>query len=236
MRGFSTVLFFFTMCAALIGVANYQHYIGPALDFDDKQWYHNVLPTESRNGVADAVALSFAAGTSVSTRQSAGYKSIETGGVVYCAAPILNQQNAVNGATDFWAVGTNCCDTKSAFWCGDSDNAKAHDAIVLGDETYTFLSPRRANRAAFLKAVSLVRAEYNLPVSDPLLLRWVVNAGLVKSAWAAHGAAVFALSIGVAAMVAMTIGMGAAYNAPIDRKGRPSAPLADWQDPQIKLA
>eukprot|EP00397_Hematodinium_sp_SG-2012_P059799 GEMP01077097.1.p1 GENE.GEMP01077097.1~~GEMP01077097.1.p1 ORF type:complete len:308 (+),score=66.49 GEMP01077097.1:167-1090(+) len=235
MRGFAMMLFLFTLSASLIGLANYQHNIGPALDFHDKQWYHNVLPTEPQNGVADAIALSFAEGTMVSTGQSAGYKSLETGNNVYCAAPILNKQNADSGVTDFWAVGVDCCDTKSSFWCGDADDASAHDAIVLGDATYTFLSPRRTNREAFLKAVNLVRAEYNLPVREPLLLHWVKNAGLVKDQWAAHGAAVFSLSIGVAAGIAVIVGVSAGFLARIDPE-RPSAPLAHWRDLERKVA
>jgi len=228
-RGFAAVLFLFTLSGALISVANYQHNIGPTLDFDDLQWYRNVLPTERKDVVADAVALTFASGTAVSTSQSAGYKSLETGNTVYCAAPILNASNADNGDTDFWAVGTDCCDAKSSFWCDEANDSNAHDGIILTDTSYSFLSPRRANREAFLKAIELVRHDHAFPVREPLLVKWILSASETKSAWAARGEAVFGISIGAAAGIALIVGVLAAATAPVELR-RPAEPLSEWKD------
>lgn len=234
MRGFSIMLFMATLSGAIIGLGNYEHNVGPSLEFSDKQWYHNVLPTEPAAGVADAIALTFAAGTHVSTFQSAGYKAMENGGTVYCAAPIFNDQNAESGKSDYWAVGVDCCNAKSVFWCDGVADPEAKDAIVLTEQPYLFLSPRRANRDAFLKAINMIRAEYKLPVSDPMLLRWVRDAESTRHDWAARGSSVFTMALLISMVMSAFIGLSAAALTPAEAK-RPRAPLSEWRDADVKL-
>jgi len=234
MRGFSIMLFMATLSGALLGLGNYEHNVGPSLEFYDKQWYHNVVPTQSAAGVADAIALTFAIGTHVSTLQSAGYKSYENGGTVYCAAPIFDTQNAESGKTDFWAVGVNCCNAKSAFWCDSAADPEAKDAIVLAEQPYLFLSPRRANREAFLKAINMIRAEYKLPVTDPMLVRWVRDVDVMRHNWATQGSSVFTLALMASMVLSAVIGVCAGALTPPEVK-RPRVPLSEWKEAEVKL-
>jgi len=233
MRGFSILLFLATLAGALIGIANYQHNIGPSLEFGDRQWYKQMDASRPAKSVADAIAFSFTKNTFVDGKRAAGYMSIENLSTAYCAAPIYNTKNQDSGITDYWAVGTNCCDAKGKFWCDDASHPLAYDGIVLLNQPYMFLSPRRAHREAFMNAINMIRSQYRLPKAENVfLLRWVNDAAAVRNLWAANGGRIFLIALAAAAILCISIGVAAMIMMPVEIK-RPSAALSEWKEPQV---
>merc|ERR1719277_167924 len=85
-------------------------------------------------------------------------------GVTYCVAPVtlLGTQPS---SYDFWAVGVDCCSSKS-FSCGDTNLMYAHSGLRVTSEH---------QRQFYHVAVRQAAAAYNIPVHNPIFFEWVAK-------------------------------------------------------------
>lgn len=146
--------------------------------------FDNVVPSEAAATHNDATKLKFAEGTFVDTSQTVGWMQ---GGNVYCVAPIASS-GAPSLTVEYWAVGKNCCEERSAFGCGDSGNPAVRSGIVLASDASDDSAFRKAyysgmglwksysDAMSYRKAIAEAESVYNLKSSDgSLLLHWVQN-------------------------------------------------------------
>ncbi len=69
----------------------------------------------------------FADNTRLDTSRSMGFKNLD----LYCVAPIVNGNSALE-SYDFWAIGLNCCSgVSSDFRCGEWNNPHARSGLRL---------------------------------------------------------------------------------------------------------
>ncbi|CAD7968865.1 unnamed protein product [Amoebophrya sp. A120] len=104
----------------------YSNYFVFYTGYDDLRAFTNVIATQDPKTFIDASMLSFAFSSSVDISRSVGFKSFEEDGKMYCVAPITDSSMALSSPVHFWAVGQDCCESRSHFTCGDVHNAKAH--------------------------------------------------------------------------------------------------------------
>jgi len=134
---------------------------------------NNVEPSLPAMGYSNSAALTFTPDTGVDLVRSLGYKGIETGGTVYCVAPILDAAAADVDEVRFWAIGQDCCMPTWGFRCGPVGNPAARSGVVLrkmgshsSREMYQIYS-NAAHQAAAL---------YHLRTSeDPVFVSWTLD-------------------------------------------------------------
>jgi len=85
----------------------------------------NVNPTSDPRIFADAGIISFAVGTQLDIESSAGYRRWPS---TFCAAPVRGLNDPV-GPIGFWAVGTNCCESRGGFTCAAALDPEAASGI-----------------------------------------------------------------------------------------------------------
>lgn len=68
--------------------------------------------------------------TSLDSLRSVGFKSKWTG-QTYCVAPIVDGVMSNIDPVSYWAVGENCCNSRSSFWCGDAGNPTTRSSLVV---------------------------------------------------------------------------------------------------------
>jgi len=83
----------------------------------------------------------------------AGYSYVPQAQVTQCVAPIMDGTGKQTSA-EFWAAGTDCCDAKTGFKCGDIGTGRSGERIM--DQT-----------GFFHAAVTMAELRYNLKVLPP---------------------------------------------------------------------
>jgi len=150
----------------------------------DLRTYTNVLGSEVPEQFTDASILSFAHTTTIDVSRGAGFKSFAAGGKRYCAAPVIDTSLDTTQTVSVWAVGVDCCDSRSSFSCGDIFVSGAHAGVVLL-RPEMFVHPALegmmgdyiAERERFQQAVDLARHSFGVAVPDnhadsDLLVSW----------------------------------------------------------------
>lgn len=124
--------------------------------------YHKVYPSEQAATRNDATIITFAADSTIDVDRTYGYADAWSAtGTVYCVAPVSASPSA-NERINYFAAGTNCCDERSNFQCGDARNQEAIGGIVIKDIA-----------DGYRKAIDGSSHAYGITVgTEFLLLRW----------------------------------------------------------------
>lgn len=172
--------------------------------------YTNVLAQSPGGGYADAGDIVFASTAHVNAGMSTGYKS----GDIYCAAPIMDTVNQTLQVA-FWAVGINCCRSRSDFTCGSESRS---------DSIYGLRVPPDGliaqYQSDFMQAVKQAAEVYDLIVDDePVLLNLVSDAGkerlnMLESAGLILlvGSCAFVMLVFVVSISVMSIGVNTPWD------------------------
>lgn len=128
--------------------------------------YENVLASTPGAAYSDAGKMFFASSSKVDTDRAIGFQE----GTVYCAAPIVDENQGRN-AIAFWAIGYDCCDARGKFECGDAGNSKVRGGVRAPPDVLF-----SEDTGLFLKAVQQASAVHNLDIDeDVVMLHWVEN-------------------------------------------------------------
>lgn len=124
--------------------------------------YPEVDPLSRAGSLSDAAVISFVKGTIVDDSRTVGYHK---DGEIYCVAPIRGGPATRDQPVEFWAVGANCCEERTAFECGDFRKTGARSAIAICDSCHGDV---------YRKAVQEAETQYGLTSgADAMLLKWV---------------------------------------------------------------
>eukprot|EP00928_Gymnodinium_smaydae_P002128 TRINITY_DN10753_c0_g1_i1.p1 TRINITY_DN10753_c0_g1~~TRINITY_DN10753_c0_g1_i1.p1 ORF type:complete len:369 (+),score=56.70 TRINITY_DN10753_c0_g1_i1:161-1108(+) len=160
------VLGFVATCAGWFnGMAINDRYMAHYWSVGLRPTYSNVSVQSAPASVADGGLLRFSADTRVDTTLGLGVVDQETL-VTYCVAPIVG--NAIGGIVSFWAAGTDCCQHRGAFACGDAGLPGARSGLVrdsVNDATGTEHWLRAAKQAAAANGLHTA--------SRPVFVEWV---------------------------------------------------------------
>lgn len=138
--------------------------------------HSNVKPSESALAYTDANTINFTSGTRVDTLRSFGLRGLESGGYIFCVAPVMDRTLAEQREVHFWAVGRDCCEPLSGFRCGDAlrPTVRAGAVVASGGgvgSSFAAFKYRQYNRAAQQAA-----AMYQLTTeSQPVFLWWTAD-------------------------------------------------------------
>lgn len=162
-----TLSMFGALCLAVAcGIANRLANVDQTESLKKLNSYYSVDPS---NGLVtgaqmmDAGRVKFAEGTHLNLKMANAFRDK----TMYCVAPIVGPNPAPPGVLnyDFWAVGTDCCDSSnSTFQCGAYNDPTATGGLrVLNDK----------QRAFFRLAVQQAEAANNIMANHPLFFHWV---------------------------------------------------------------
>lgn len=160
--------------------------------------HSNVKPSESALAYTDANTISFTKGARVDTLRSFGLRGLDSGGYIFCVAPVMDRTLAEHREVHFWAVGRDCCEPLSGFRCGDAlrPDVRAGAVVASGGgvgSSFAAFKYRQYNRAAQQAAEMFQLTTESQPVflwwtADPMsatvtdlsgALEWVLVLGLL---------------------------------------------------------
>mmetsp|Transcript_15418 Transcript_15418/g.41084 ORF Transcript_15418/g.41084 Transcript_15418/m.41084 type:complete len:318 (-) Transcript_15418:78-1031(-) len=149
-------------CGYIFGSTNYSSYTQPYYNVNNLMTYTSIDPSAYRGQqLMDAGRVVFTSDSALNTNYFSGFRNAE----MYCVAPIVTQVNGTykkQDTYDFWAVGTECCTSKS-FLCGDYNNANAHGGLRLTSDS---------DRAFYRLAVQQAEAAFHIKAVHPLFFTW----------------------------------------------------------------
>mmetsp|Transcript_43634 Transcript_43634/g.100651 ORF Transcript_43634/g.100651 Transcript_43634/m.100651 type:complete len:326 (-) Transcript_43634:80-1057(-) len=130
--------------------------------------YADVAATADSDHYQDAATIEFNSFAHVDSSRGMGRTALD--GQVYCAAPIMAVNS--NSYVSFWAVGIDCCETLSDFFCGDVEDASVKTGVAVPKAEHT-LQMRTSMYDEFNKTIQQAAAAYRLLApSDPMILYW----------------------------------------------------------------
>jgi len=129
--------------------------------WDYLRQHSNVNPKSDPRMFADAGVISFADGVQLDIDASAGYRRWP---YIYCAAPVRGA-NDPDGAIGFWAVGTNCCNSRGGFSCDSALDPKASSGVRAAIASRDLEMYHKAVRMA-------AAAGGEVAAEEPVLLVW----------------------------------------------------------------
>lgn len=181
--------------ALILGERNFQENMASYLSYEDMASYVNIDPSKDKGqSYMDAGIVYFREGAAVQTRDGSLFHSDGD----FCVAPILSypvwrqsemreisQRGALvlpeSGTVDFWAVGTNCCNS-THFFCGQASMPRARSGMrLLRDDTRPFYALAVQAWTAKMCGVNDNTAKKAaqqapiicLPARHPLFFHWV---------------------------------------------------------------
>lgn len=180
-RGLGTAGIICMLISTVAGFHGYFTFVQPARALEDLRVITNVLPSQPAESHGDAVALTFAQGTTVDDTKAVGLKMIEGGPHTYCAAPILDDSQGER--VEYWAIGVDCCEGVLSFNCGDAANPLNLQGLVVPDPTSSgdilwssfdkYLAAPLGRRHLFTQAIKQAEALHGVTsAKDPMLLEW----------------------------------------------------------------
>mmetsp|Transcript_66678 Transcript_66678/g.124529 ORF Transcript_66678/g.124529 Transcript_66678/m.124529 type:complete len:615 (+) Transcript_66678:56-1900(+) len=128
-----------------LGYDNYSRYLNDYYIYYYSRSHKNVLPSGNPGATKDAGSIVFTSDSYVATSMTVGLKSSS----LYCVAPIMahtelsstssnssssSDSSTIAPAAGYWAVGTDCCQVRSNFECGDAGVSGVHSGLVVIDE------------------------------------------------------------------------------------------------------
>mmetsp|Transcript_76727 Transcript_76727/g.121171 ORF Transcript_76727/g.121171 Transcript_76727/m.121171 type:complete len:457 (-) Transcript_76727:54-1424(-) len=91
-----------------------------------------------------------------------GYSYVAQGPITHCVAPVMDPTNPKQIDAEFWAAGTDCCDTKTGFHCGDVDKVGSRSGETLVDST-----------GDLRQAVTMAELRYGIKAPQvPMYMSW----------------------------------------------------------------
>lgn len=172
--------------ASLCGGYNYWMHMFHYWSFDENRGYTNVLPSEPAEGHQDAGTIVFSNTARVDTTRAVGYKS----GTTYCVAPIMDDTQL--DRVEYWAAGTNCCNSRGDFTCDDTWNPRAKSGVVILDmipgdaqistgDTSVGLSLWAPILPYYKKAAKQAEAHFAITsAKHAIFVRWVADTQVVQ--------------------------------------------------------
>jgi hypothetical protein len=159
--------------AALIGLYVSEEFMRDYWHLKDGADYQNVLPSQKGSSHADASEISFVRDAFVDTQRTVGWMN---GGSTWCVAPVAGG-GAYSVAVEYWAVGENCCLSRSGFNCDDSADANAKKAWIPAS-----LSEKSQEVENYREAIKQAEKVYAIK-SQPgaILVRWLKDPGSLTS-------------------------------------------------------
>lgn len=198
LMGVLTIVF-----AGLVGTLNWKSNYHLYKVTEAGRGYRDVSPERKALPYSDAGTITFS-GATLDTMKSTG---LSDGFHTYCVAPIMTpRQSATHGAgqypVTFWAVGTDCCDGRQNFQCGDAGLPSVDGGVVVPQphpETWlgffhdTFGTASRWD--LYAEAVEAAAAFHGLRSTEtPVLIHWVEKPEDIKRAWRVASMLVFVIS------------------------------------------
>lgn len=158
----------------LTGLIISARYRSQAIQYWRKRAYTNVVADDPAAARSDASALVFEEGTAPELTNWMGY---ENRGVTHCAAPIMSTVSQAQ-TVQYWAVGTDCCDSQNGFTCDDAGDPTARSGLVIlkappipGAVLGVLVDDEVEG---FEKAMKMAAAKYELVTAEsPMLVRFV---------------------------------------------------------------
>jgi len=128
--------------------------------------YFNVLASEPAAGRMDGTTFMFENGTGVDQSRAFGYTDIySSSATMYCVAPVSPLSGDRLSKISFWVAGTNCCESRGSFSCGEATTAGASGALVQPQAMQ--------DSEGFRLAITGAESAYNLqPSESRLLVAW----------------------------------------------------------------
>mmetsp|Transcript_72345 Transcript_72345/g.125432 ORF Transcript_72345/g.125432 Transcript_72345/m.125432 type:complete len:349 (+) Transcript_72345:137-1183(+) len=187
------------LAAFIIGMIIYVHFLKKYCGMKGGASYFNVLPSESPMAHADMTSMVFATGTSADSSRTYGYVDGNSAtGTIYCVAPMSNEYTAQEAGVSYFAAGTNCCNARSNFQCGEA-GSNARGALMLAQEDD---APE-----GFKKAVEGAQYAYNLlPMNGYLLVRVVRDPVAVFNGYWKNSVKLVLVYLGVYLLISCMIG------------------------------
>jgi hypothetical protein len=161
--------------------------------------YFNVLPSEPAAGRADGATFVFVNGTSVDQSRAFGYTDIySSSATMYCVAPVSQVGVDNTSRISFWAAGTNCCESRGSFWCGEATKAGAFGALMQTKAVQ--------NSEGFRLAITGAESAYGLSSPSRLLLAWSSDPIAYRDSLWSSTVTLFLVFGGVYLVISMMIG------------------------------
>lgn len=169
-RGASQMMMICFLCClafplgGLSGLYNYQKNLMGFWSVINYQEYTNVAPDEDAASHQDAGIIVFSKDSTVDITRSTAF----TSGTEYCVAPIVS--NHIQMSTiEYWAVGKDCCNSRSGFMCDDASLPLARAGIVVHNVSATFFR----DGDFYTGAVKMAEQNYGLTAGKKILfVRW----------------------------------------------------------------
>eukprot|EP00928_Gymnodinium_smaydae_P048441 TRINITY_DN3238_c0_g1_i3.p1 TRINITY_DN3238_c0_g1~~TRINITY_DN3238_c0_g1_i3.p1 ORF type:complete len:367 (-),score=82.19 TRINITY_DN3238_c0_g1_i3:39-1139(-) len=177
-----------TIVGSVVGFLLYFKSLAYYWKYESLRTYTNVGASQRAEGFADAGMLLLTEDSRLDPMRSVGFKSRWTG-QTYCAAPIVDGRMAMTDPIYFWAVGENCCGSRSSFSCGDASNPTTRSALVLLEpeevvRPFMTWAVRGAVYPRYERSVMLQQATYNTVAPEKIkLVQWVKDPIAAKDAF-----------------------------------------------------
>eukprot|EP00413_Alexandrium_margalefii_P045133 CAMPEP_0204605062 /NCGR_PEP_ID=MMETSP0661-20131031/58263_1 /ASSEMBLY_ACC=CAM_ASM_000606 /TAXON_ID=109239 /ORGANISM="Alexandrium margalefi, Strain AMGDE01CS-322" /LENGTH=326 /DNA_ID=CAMNT_0051616277 /DNA_START=97 /DNA_END=1077 /DNA_ORIENTATION=+ len=145
-----------------VGHLNFENNMSTYFDITNMNVYPAVDPSSAHGQeLMDAGRIIFTAGSRLDLSKSMGFMDAD----MHCVAPVTIGGPGNVSSYDFWAVGLNCCSSRTAdFRCGEYNNPHAAAGLRL---------VRSDHRAQFRLAVQQAEAAYKIRAQHPIFLRWL---------------------------------------------------------------
>lgn len=163
------------LCGTVFGDMNFYYHTQPAHDVENLNTYGNktaVDPSVTKGeAIMDAGRIYFTEAAHLDENKAMTFKNRD----LYCVAPIVVGNKPLR-SYDYWAVGVNCCSSRSGakFACGEFANPHAKAGLRL---------MRDDQRAFFRLAVQQAEVSYGIKAEHPLFFEWMQDPSSVITNW-----------------------------------------------------
>jgi len=177
-----------TLVSLVAGFFLYFRFLCYYWKYAEMRTYTNVAAAQDSSAFSDGSMYLFTEDTRLDPMRAVGYRSRWTGST-YCVAPIVD--STMNNGNDiyYWAIGTDCCNTRAEFHCDDAEDFTARSALVVlepEDIVRPFMqwAVRGAAYPHYKDAVALQEATFFTKAArSPKLVFWTSNPVAMKDAF-----------------------------------------------------
>jgi len=165
------------IAALFVGFFLYYRYLVYYYRHDEMTAFTNVAPAQDDKAFLDASMFLFTEDARLDVQRAVGYKSRWTGDT-YCIAPIVDQTMTSGAPIYYWAVGTNCCESRASFSCDDAADTTTRSALVALEpedivRPYMKWAVRGSEYERYSRAMFLETATYLTEAApEPTFVYW----------------------------------------------------------------
>jgi len=165
------------IAALFVGFFLYYRYLVYYYRHNEMTNFSNVAPAQDDKAFLDASGFLFTEDARLDVQRAVGYKSRWTGDT-YCIAPIVDQTMTSGAPIYYWAVGTNCCESRASFNCDDAADTTTRSALVALEpkeivRPYMQWAVRGSSYERYGKAMLLETATYLTEAAEePTFVFW----------------------------------------------------------------